>query len=417
MQLIEPFIRAYRSLFSEQGLLASLFTIYALSQLRYTWRVLQAMRRQGKGLSEPPLTFEKKRLVDEAAVYVAVPISIFLHEFGHAVAVWAFGGHVVEFGFFFFWGYVLPDRAFPPTAQWIISSAGTWANLGLALAVWLAWRRRAAPVWRYAAVRVARFQLIFALIMYPVFTALLALGDWRVIYNFNLTPILSGLTGLAHSILLIGLWRSEQMGHFEMPAFATAAAEAQAGQLAAGLSADPDNLPARMALLRAYAVGDAPHRALALAKDLTQRWPDSAENHFLLAVLQTQSRRRVPRQAVHHFQQAIRLGLTNPAQLATAQRWLGLHYLDREDFETALHHFDQAIDAAVAAVQAGYASAQIDEHDLHYWRSIILRQKKRYAEAQQDLRLALAQAEASNLPQAAALYREQLKSLDGLVVG
>ena len=35
-----------------------------------------------------------------------VPISVALHELGHAVAIWSMGGEVVDFGYYGFAGYV-----------------------------------------------------------------------------------------------------------------------------------------------------------------------------------------------------------------------------------------------------------------------------------------------------------------------
>lgn len=401
MDLIAPILRAYLSLFSQGNWPAILFTILSAAQLRYTVRVARGLRQQAS-LTDPPLTPAKKHLLDEAAVYIAAPVSILLHEMGHAVAVWASGGHVVEFGFFVFWGYVLPDRSFPDTTQWIISSAGTWMNLALALGVWLAWRHRPSPVWRFAALRVARFQLVFALIMYPIFTALLAFGDWRVIYDFGRTPLLSGLTALVHVSLLVSFWLADRWGYFELPGFATVEAEARAKKLAAYWARQPEDLSIGLELLITTIQAGAPRRALRLAQTLAARWPDSAEVLYFLGRLQTRSDRMPSPAGVRSFQKALAIGLSAPYYLTDIHRLLARYELERGDAGAALQHLDEALHYAVSAPQA------LHVHDLHYWRSLAYRRQKQAALAQQELQEAITQAEAVGLADAVAYYREQL---------
>lgn len=404
MGLIAPILRAYLSLFNQGNWTAILFTVLSVVQLRQTFQVAQSLRSQA-AFTLPPLTPAKKHLLDEAAVYIAGPISILLHELGHAVAVWASGGHVLEFGFFVFWGYVLPDRSFSPVTQWIISSAGTWMNLALALGVWLTWRRRPSPVYRYAALRIARFQLIFALIMYPIFTALLAFGDWRVIYDFGRTPLLSGLTAGVHLAVLAGFWLADRRGFFELSGFATAEAETQAEHLAADWERRPDDLSTGLELLATMIQGGSQRRALHLARKLAARWPDSARVFYFLGMLQTRADGRPSAAGLRDLQRALDNGLSNPFYLTSTYRALALYELERGHSEAALRHLDEAIRQAAAL------PPEVPTHNLHYWRSVVYRRQQQMTLAYQELQYAAAQAAAQGAQETAAYYQDQLKAL------
>lgn len=412
MSFLEPVLRAYQSLFLQQNLLGIFFTVFSLTQLRYTVRILRQARQRWPELSGPPLTAWKSKLLDDAAIYVATPVSILLHELGHALAVWFFGGRVVEFGFFIFWGYVLPDRAFPPVPQWIISSAGTWMSLLFGATAWLLTHRSASPVWRYAGLRTWRFQILFALVLYPAYTALLAFGDWRTIYNFQATPLLSGVMGVVHAGALIAFWRAEWGGRFEQVTHESVAEADQYAAWQAQAQAAPADLETRLELLRRQAQGHAPHTALAQGLAMAQRWPASAEVRYLLGVIIASQRRRVPPEAARHLQEAITLGLSHPARLSIAHRLIGLYQIDREKRDEALTHLDQALSYAEAARQMGYPRETLQEHAIFYWRSLLQRQKRRLGPARQDALRAIELAERAGLSQEADLYREQLRLID-----
>jgi len=133
-------------------------------------------------------TQQDRFLVDQAAFFVLVPVSVVLHEFGHAIAIWAFGGEVVDYGFYGFAGYVSYDpRAFTLTEQMIVSAAGTIVNLLLCLGAlgWVFFRK---PPSR-AAINELLIQFAFisginAFIAYPVLDLVSGLnGDWRQMYD------------------------------------------------------------------------------------------------------------------------------------------------------------------------------------------------------------------------------------------
>ena len=72
-------------------ILISLF--YAVIGVRVVTQVVQRRRE----LFDRRFTIADRSLVDQAAFFILVPISVALHELGHAVAVWLAGG-TVKFG-------------------------------------------------------------------------------------------------------------------------------------------------------------------------------------------------------------------------------------------------------------------------------------------------------------------------------
>ncbi|MBK8433212.1 MAG: hypothetical protein IPL28_18815 [Chloroflexi bacterium] len=102
MNFITPFLLPYMAIFS-----SPVFAIFTMLSFWQAWQGVQL----GRGLWaerhkvwQEPLTAEKMRRLDSAAFLLAIPPTVFIHELGHAIAVWVFGGRVLEFGFFFFLG-------------------------------------------------------------------------------------------------------------------------------------------------------------------------------------------------------------------------------------------------------------------------------------------------------------------------
>ena len=189
--------------------LISLF--YAVLGLRVVAQLVRSWRQT----FDRRFTPEDRALVDQAAFFVLVPIAVALHELGHAVTVWAYGGHVVSWGYYGFAGFVGYDpTGFSPTQQIVVSAAGTVVNLLLAAgALALVFGRR--PPLRAAfnelLIQFVTVSLLNALIVYPVLDLSSGLnGDWRQMYDGGV-PALSVLIGIVHLGVLAALiwgWRS-----------------------------------------------------------------------------------------------------------------------------------------------------------------------------------------------------------------
>lgn len=186
------------------GPFALLSLLYAVVGVRVVYRLVTRWR----ATFDRAFTSADRALVDEAAFYVLVPISVALHELGHAVAIWAFGGRVEGWGYFVFAGYVRYNpTGFSATERVIVSGAGTLVNLllvGLAIAIVVGWRPPLRAAINELLLQFSVISLINALIFYPLLDLASGFnGDWTQIYRSG-TPILSAAILLVHVALLGG---------------------------------------------------------------------------------------------------------------------------------------------------------------------------------------------------------------------
>lgn len=187
------------------------FGLISLLYIGLGVRVVWMMAQNWRSVWDSNFTASDRMLVNQASFFFLVPISVLLHELGHAVAVWAFGKDVVDWGFYGFAGYV---SYFPfglsNLQQTIISAAGSIVNLILclgALAVVLYWK----PPLR-AAINELLIGFVFisganAFIVYPILDFASGMnGDWRQMYNSGESWI-TAIIAVAHvGILAAGYW-------------------------------------------------------------------------------------------------------------------------------------------------------------------------------------------------------------------
>lgn len=156
-------------------------------------------------------TVQDRQLVDEAAFFVLVPVSVALHELGHAVAVWSFGGEVTDFGFYGFAGYVaFIPFGFSDTELTIVSAAGSLVNLilfvaALAVALLKLFGLRAAIkelLLQFAVVSGAN-----AFILYPLLDMSSGLnGDWRQMYDSGVPWLTGVIIAVQLAVIAFGFW-------------------------------------------------------------------------------------------------------------------------------------------------------------------------------------------------------------------
>ncbi len=380
--------------------------LFNLISLLYIFRSLQltaVVWRDRQTLRQPPLSRQQKHLAEQASFYIAVPVGVLLHELGHALAVWAFGGQVAEFGYRAFWGYVVPRGNFTNNQEWFISLAGTLASLLFGLGVWLIFRQHRTPALRYFGLRALRFQTFFSLIYYPVFTLLGFEGDWKTIYDFTVTPVWSGLTAVFHLGLLMLFWQGDRRGWFEMPAYADAAAQQTAEQLAATQSYDPQT---QLRYIEALRNGGATNQAKTALRRLIAQNPDNGLAYLEMAALQSAGKRQIPGAALENVRKALSLGLPNQGA-AYAHQLLGSYSLEVGRLEDADNHFSQGL--ALLSGDGG-GSARSAAH-LHYQRGRVFRQQGKSAQAIQELEQAVAAAQRDQNEKLTAVYQDELTTL------
>jgi len=384
-----------------------IFDLLALVYAARSLLIARSVWQNWGQIQSASFTPQQKHLAREASFYLAVPVGVLFHELAHAVAVWLYGGRIVEFGYRVFWGYVLPDRTFPPSQEWFVSLAGTLGSLIFGLALWLILSRNRWPSIRYFALRAFRFQIFFSLVYYPVFTLLGFIGDWRTIYDFNLTPFLSGLTAVAHVGLLGLFWWADRSNWFEMPGFSSIEEQQQFVELEAEAIANPLDDRLQLQLVDAYRRGGLTRKATTQLKAYLKRNPHSAEGHLQLAILSTRNSRRISAAARSSASQALKLGLSKPATIALAHQLLGQYNLDVGRTDEAIDHLSQGLAEAGSAIQPAAIA------HLSYLRALAYRRNGQNGAAYQDIQMAVELAERDGNESTSAHYRQVLQPIEG----
>ena len=186
------------------------FSIFSLLYVALGVRVVWMIAQNWRSVWDRNFTPHDRVLVNQASFFFLIPLSVVLHEFGHAVAVWGFGKEVVDWGFYGFAGYV----AYVPfgltdVQQTIIAAAGTLVNLVLcllALAIVLYWKPALRPAYNELLIGFVFISGVNAFIVYPVLDVLSGMnGDWRQMYSSGV-PWLTTLIVIVQAAVLVGGW-------------------------------------------------------------------------------------------------------------------------------------------------------------------------------------------------------------------
>jgi hypothetical protein len=370
----------------------AIFSLFNILAILYIFRAAQlsiTIWREWADFKSEPLTSHKKSLANQASFFIAVPISVFVHEAAHALAVIATGGEVVEFQYRVFWGYVVPGGTFSTVEMWFIAIAGTLGSLLTGFLIWLATRNAQSSSIRYFGLRAVRFQIYFSLIYYPLFTLLGFEGDWRTIYDFSSTPWLSGSTLLFHAAVLFLFWRFDRQGWFEAPAFQNEASQEQFAQLSAAAVMNPQDIALQLEVIDTLRRGGATNKARYQLNRLIAQNPNSGLAQLELAAIESSGKDTVSKKAADSAQTALDLGLSNAGQNTYAHELIGRYQMERGDLQEAQTSFTKAIEALG---QGGSSSALIG---LLILRNQVYRRQQNYNAAYQDLQHALAIAQPS----------------------
>ena len=245
------------------------------------------------------------------------------------------------------------------------------------------------------------------MIFYPLFTAFTFIGDWRIIYNFSLTPLLSGLTAVAHVGTLVWFWRAQENGRFEMPFHETVEEQSTFEQMTREANNNLQDSQRSLEHIASLLNKGATKQAQQQIRHFLAQYPNSGPGHFLLAISLTAEKSRIPRAAVKAAEQAITLGLSEPAHLAQAYQLLGQHAFEREDMNTAVTYFSQALDLI------NTTSNPLHGAGLYYQRALAYRRRREYDLAYRDAQQALNLAQQGNgNEQLIAYYQEEITIIE-----
>jgi hypothetical protein len=187
------------------------FAIISLFYLAIGVRVVYRLVGSWGSVWDKRFTQQDRSIVDEAAFFVLVPVSVALHELGHAVAIWLMDGEVVDFGYYGFAGFVSYYPAFfSDVQQTLIAAAGSFVNLVLCLAALAAVFLRKPPMraaYNELLLQFAFISGINAFVVYPLLDLASGMnGDWRQMYDSGV-PWLTALIILVQALTLFsGYW-------------------------------------------------------------------------------------------------------------------------------------------------------------------------------------------------------------------
>ncbi len=352
-----------------------------------------------------PMRPWQKQMLDRAAFLLGIPLGVLVHEVGHAVTVLLFGGKVVDAGYAFYWGYVGWQGSVTPGQRWLIAMAGTIGSLVYGFGVWLLLRRAQWTTYRFFGLRVLRVHLFYSLIYYPVFTIVTRIGDWDVIYDFDVTPQLSAITLILHVAVLGLFFWADRRGIFEMPVFDSQDEREQFQALQARAAANPQDAEARIKLADAYRRSGMTQLARRELDSLLGQNPNSAEAYVQLAAIHAEGKRQVPKRARDNAQKALALGLSNPQGLAFANMLVGQYSIGVGRVDEAINHYNQGIEAARRGGNANTVGR------LYYLRAAAYRRKGQLSAAQADIQEAIARAQHAGQGELLKHYEAELDAL------
>ncbi len=388
------------------SVLTGLFNLLALLYIgRAVLLVIEIVRNRDAWRQEP-LTRAKQQQAEQAAFFVGVPPAVLVHELAHAAAIWLFGGQVVEFGYRVFWGYVVPSGSFTAGQNWFIAVAGTLGSLAFGATLWLLARRNPSRTVRYFGLRAFRFQIYFSLLYYPLFSLFLPIGDWRTIYDFAATPLLSGATAVVHAALLLWFWRADRTGVFERPAFDTAAEQARF-ETTTATAGDP---AAQLRAVHTLRQGGAPHRANRALDAFLVAHPHSAEGYLQRALLGMHGRGGIGRPSVEAARRALALGLREANDAALAHQLIALHELERGDGRAAQIELDAAL--TPTSTHDPDWLPDLRRAELHALRGQAYRRQARFEDAYREVGLGVALAAAAGREDVARRLRDEQQLIE-----
>ncbi len=384
-------------------------SIFTIISILYAFRSLQIGRLVWQNWSEirsDSFRPEQKNLAQQASFFLAVPVAVIFHELSHALAVWLFGGQVVDFGYYLYWGFVQPAGEFSGAQLWFIALAGTLGSLLFGLGLWLLLRRNPSPAIRYFGLRAFRFQIYFSLLYYPIFTLIGFYGDWRMIYDFDAIPVISGLTAAVHAVLLVLFWWADRIGWFEMATFQTSEDGKRLAAIEGGSYSGTMSAEEQLRVIEAYRRGGAAKKAKRQLRKYLDHHSNSAKAHLLQAAIQTENGRRYPRSARDSAEEALKLGLDSPADKALAYSIMGQNSLNDGRDDEAIDLFNQGLAAA-----RNSGNPAMTAH-LTYLRGVAQRRKGQLTSAYQDVQRAIGLAQQSGQAQSVAQYQQELETIE-----
>ncbi len=175
--------------------------IYAILSIDTIFRLFNNWR----SFWDDKVTAKDRFLLERVAVFILIPLGVFFHEVGHALATLQVGGEVREFQWRVAWGYVIAVGNFLPVESWWIAFSGNLVSITLGFLAILAVPLVKKAVLKHLFYTFAQAQLVFSLVAYPLLSFTAFRGDWVRIYDFSVKPY-AQITLAIHLFLVFTLW-------------------------------------------------------------------------------------------------------------------------------------------------------------------------------------------------------------------
>lgn len=158
-----------------------------------------------KSFWDDKITAKDKFILERVAIFILIPLGVFFHELGHALATLQVGGEVREFQWRVAWGYVIAVGNFLPVESWWIAFSGNLVSIALGYLAILAVLLVRKPILKHLFYTFSQVELVYSLIAYPLFSFTSVRGDWIKIYDFSVKPY-AQITLAIHIFLIFTLW-------------------------------------------------------------------------------------------------------------------------------------------------------------------------------------------------------------------
>jgi tetratricopeptide (TPR) repeat protein len=269
---------------------ATAFDVIAIVYALIAVSVVVKLWRNGRASFDSHFTAQDRRLLGAATFYLLVPIAVALHELGHALATWSVGGHVEDFHFMLYWGWVLParDPAFEPWEMAYTAAAGNAVTLamGFGAVLWTA-RRPHTAAWNFVRLELARILLWLTLAIYPAFSLLLGLagqpaGDFAILQAaLNQEMAHAGDVAMAaYGFFAFAVWRRWRGPWRARYVQLTSPEHDRLRAAEERLARNPHDTRAMLQLGRARLAVGQPHETLQTLSSASALAPDDAEIRY-----------------------------------------------------------------------------------------------------------------------------------------
>lgn len=183
------------SSFDFMAIIYGIISIDTILRLSNNWR----------SFWDDKVTAKDRFLLERVAVFILIPLGVFFHELGHALATLQVGGEVREFQWRVVWGYVIAVGNFLPVESWWIAFSGNLVSIALGFLAILAVPLVKKTILKHLFYTFAQAQLVYSLVAYPLFSFTTFRGDWVRIYDFSVKPY-AQITLAIHLFMIFTLW-------------------------------------------------------------------------------------------------------------------------------------------------------------------------------------------------------------------